>query len=110
LIVASGRLALFTLLRQAAEDGTVDVEERMLRRAVDNLRNDARRTQAAEHSAHTTMWRVLHEQILYLYHLQRARDCNWYNLGFAHLNSFVSSSFDSVKIPSSAAVCTSLTK
>jgi hypothetical protein len=48
------------------------VEMCILRCVEENPHTSVHEIQATEHVAHTTVWQILYEQLLYLYHLQQA--------------------------------------
>jgi hypothetical protein len=52
---------------------TVNKEEQILQHIADNPGSSTRRTAAVVATSHVTVWRVLREQLLYPYHLQRVQ-------------------------------------
>jgi hypothetical protein len=50
---------------------TPNLEKNILHHTKQDLANSTRRTAAVERVPHMTVWRVLHRQLLYPYHLQR---------------------------------------
>jgi hypothetical protein len=54
--------------------GPPDVEERVLQRVTQSPGTSTRRIAAQEHVlSHSSVWRILHLQLLYPYHLQRVQ-------------------------------------
>jgi hypothetical protein len=107
LIVAYERQEHFSLLLQTGgrplSIQTPNLEENILHHTEQDPASSTRRIEAVEHVSHMTVWRVLHRQLLYPYHLQRvqglgpadfpAREafCQWFVHQYALNPFFVSS-------------------
>jgi hypothetical protein len=52
---------------------TPDLEENILHHTEQDAASSTRRIASVEHVSHMTVWRVLHRQLLYPYHLQRVQ-------------------------------------